>query len=243
MDKPIQGGEILSRALSVWARNVAPFTVLAGIVYSPLIVVATIALGSGLDPVAFTWFQRLDGIVSLVLSMILTGSLSYAVFEELSGRHATAAESLRVGLRRLAPVLATGLTVGVLVFLGLVALIVPGLILLCMLWLAVPVAVVERVGAIEAMRRSRDLTEGARMQIFGIILAVGVVQTVIAAVLVLVFIGGEPTPDTVGIWLLISAGVALVFGSIQAVANVVAYHHIRRVKEGVDVEELAAVFR
>ena len=51
---------------------------------------------------------------------------------------------------------------------------IPGLIIYTVLWLVVPVAVVERPGIVASLRRSSMLTKGYRWQIFGMVLILGV---------------------------------------------------------------------
>ena len=60
---------------------------------------------------------------------------------------------------------------GVMVGIGFVLLVVPGLILACMFFVAVPVAVVERPGVFEALARSGRLTRGHRVPILGVLVA------------------------------------------------------------------------
>ena len=95
----------------------------------------------------------------------------------------------------------------------------------------------ERLERDVALGRSRELTKGHRWKIFGILL----VLLAISWVLIL--------PVT-----LLSLSLGLVTGQIlmvlaqslsavlMAVAPAVAYYHLRRAKEGVEIEQIAAVF-
>ena len=70
---------------------------------------------------------------------------------------------------------------GLLTLLGTLACIIPGLILACIFFVAVPATMVERAGPIEALKRSAELTTGHRLPIFGAMFLVFVVFGVVGA--------------------------------------------------------------
>jgi hypothetical protein len=131
----------------------------------------------------------------------------------------------------------TGLTV----FAGYCMCIVPGIIFLLCFWVPVPVAVIERLGPIASMKRSMALTRGSRWAILGVIILLGVLEDVASRVAGLVL-----TSD------LVRSGVAsngwvgwvetVVFGVWYSTASVVGYYLLRKGKENIDIEEIAAVF-
>jgi hypothetical protein len=128
--------------------------------------------------------------------------------------------------------------VPILAGLAALALIFPGLIVVTMLFVAVPVCVVERLGPIKSMGRSTRLTKGHRWKIFGIWFAALLVQGVVQSVLTgLVAAGGLSLlgMPVLVIW-------SAVYGAFSAVLAVVAYHDLRVAKEGVDTDQIAAVF-
>src|SRR5688572_26737424 len=143
-------GGVLARSLGIWIRNLIPFIVLAAVVYSPLIVYTFFTIGRielSDDPVqtAQTWAIVVT-LGAFLLNVIIAGAIIYGVVEELRGRRPSIGASLSVGLQRLLPVIGTGLLVALYVGLGLLALIIPGIILRCRYFVALPVAVIERPG-------------------------------------------------------------------------------------------------
>ncbi len=76
---------------------------------------------------------------------------------------------VRQGLRYFWKIYGLGILIGILVILGLVALIVPGLILLRRYMLAPYYLVTEDIGIREAMRRSANQTAEQRKSIWGLI--------------------------------------------------------------------------
>ena len=122
--------------------------------------------------------------------------------------------------------------------LGMLLLIVPGLILMTMWYVAVPACVVEGTGPVRSLGRSRELTAGYRWKMFGLILLVIVISVIGSMVVTL------PAVFLAGIWgqlavQLVWAGLSGGFGSVLIA---VAYYYLRVAKEGVDVDQIASVF-
>jgi uncharacterized membrane protein len=119
--------------------------------------------------------------------------------------------------------------------LAAILLIVPGLIVATMLWVAVPVAVVERPGVMRSLTRSAALTKGSRWQVFGIALLIGIGAIVAAYFVAVVF--GRGTAGSFVSWLA-TATITAFAASVTAVG----YTTLRFAKEGVGIDEIAAVF-
>lgn len=235
-------GRVVARSFSIWLRNLIPFTLLSVIVYAPLIIYTIVMLSGALTHEKVTMWGRVGGFGGFLLDLIVAGALVYGTFQQLRGRPAGMGAALVVGLKRLFPVLLVGVLVGLCVAAGMVLLIVPGVILLCMLWLAVPVAVVERPGILASLRRSRELTAGYRGSIFGILLLLGVIKFGTFQILSTTMIDANSSVGDVKLYLWMTLFVGILLGTLSAVANTVAYHDLRVEREGVGVEELARVF-
>jgi hypothetical protein len=81
----------------------------------------------------------------------------------------------RRGVAVLPLVTATSLVTGVGITVGLVALVVPGVLLLLRWAVASQVAAIERQGPLAAIRSSSRLTNGRRLHVLGLVLSVGLV--------------------------------------------------------------------
>lgn len=75
----------------------------------------------------------------------------------------------------LLPLLASTLIIGVLIGLGLIAFVVPGIVLAIMFILVVPVILNENVGPLHSLSRSRRLANNRWLKTFGLFLIVGVI--------------------------------------------------------------------
>jgi hypothetical protein len=162
----------------------------------------------------------------------------YGAFQDIRGRPFDLGTSMSRGFRRFFPVLGTSFCFGFVVLLGLALFVLPGPIILTMYLVAIPVCVVEELGPIRSLDRSRLLTKGHRWQIF----AIYVVPVAAIAVLLFVFmIIGSLVAGAIGSAIAAYLGSALLSTS-EAIVSIVTYHDLRAAKEGLDIEQLAAVF-
>ena len=88
---------------------------------------------------------------------------------ELQGQHASIGACISTGIVRLLPVLGVAILQMLAIAGGFIAIIIPGLIVYCMLYVATQASVLERPGIVGALKRSRELTDGHKMEIFGIV--------------------------------------------------------------------------
>jgi hypothetical protein len=231
-ESDFRAGRVFNRTWSVFSRNLLPFCLVT--------VIARAQTGG--DPrlaggnYAGWFFVAL--LAGMVLSALSEAVVVYGAFEDMRGLPVNLLESVRIGLRRFFPVL--GVAVGVPILAGLAALglVFPAFIVMSMLFVAMPVCVVEKLGPWKSMGRSARLTKGHRWQIFGLWAATAIVGGVIQSSLegLSNYVGGEPLRLVV----LLASG-ALV-GAFYAILVVVTYHDLRVAKEGVDTSQIAAVF-
>jgi hypothetical protein len=107
----------------------------------------------------------------------------------------------------------------------------------------------ERPGVVQALQRSSALTEGNRFRVFGIILIVQGPFWVAALLLSQAF-GGvtDPTMTTVSMgffdtpWFFIGLPLSIALSLFSSIAASVSYFELRRIKEGIGMEDLVAVF-
>jgi hypothetical protein len=118
-----------------------------------------------------TWVGALiGGIISLVGFFWVQGALVKAVEDVRDGR---ADLSLTETFARVRPqlisIIVAGILAGLGIFFGLILLIVPGLVLLTLWILIIPVIVLEGSPAGTAFSRSRELVRGYGWSVFGVI--------------------------------------------------------------------------
>jgi hypothetical protein len=236
-------GSVLKRTFSIWGQGFFAFSVVAAIAYLPVLFFwLTPVLGAPFDAILESRGVQLGGgtVLTVLTSFITAGAVTQGVIEHLRGNRADLGAMIGMAVRRGPGILAVALAVLLLFALGLALLIIPGMILNLVLWVAVPVAVVERTGVIESLKRSRALTRDQLGLIFGLLFVVNG----FGRVMNMIVQGAIPTLEAVSPWL--SFGVAHLVGAmlaaLPAIACAVTYHDLRVLKEGSDTSALARVF-
>jgi hypothetical protein len=247
-------GRVLSRSFSTLFRNIVPFGLLALVISAPPYVYTMLFnIPQSLDPEslqpAYSVTDVVITIMQFLLAYLLTAALVYGTIQDLRGRSVNVGECFSRGISMIFPVLGVAIVSFVLMALGFVALIIPGFIVVTMLWVAVPAAVIERNG-LSALPRSAALTKGYRWRIFGLLLVLFFILFVlslpigaIGGVLVLMAMSGDGSVDVViTIIMALNWIVASFTGAFSAVVYAVSYHDLRVAKEGADTQQIASVF-
>jgi uncharacterized membrane protein len=177
-------------------------------------------------------------LLGFLLSLCVEAVVVYGAFQDMRGNKVRLGESFWVGLSRILPVIVASIGVGAVMGLGVLLLVIPGLIAMAMLYVTIPVCVVERLGPFKSMDRSASLTKGYRWKVFGVALLPALVGAIVIAV-----ISAALRPLAESMALVIGQFLCEAFlVAYQAIVAVVTYHDLRVAKEGVDIDRIAAVF-
>jgi hypothetical protein len=120
---------------------------------------------------------------------------------------------------------------------GFLLWIIPGLVLVSVLYVAVPAAVIERAGVAAAIQRSAQLTQGNRIGVFSLN-AIFFLMAYGAARLLM-----EAAADGGSIFWTGHVAISTALGSFGAVAMTVTYQQLRQLKDGRTPEQSADVFK
>jgi hypothetical protein len=235
---PFRVGIVLSKTFSVFSGKLGQFLLLTFVPLIPVLAFTLLAqAGPQRGPLAANaaWLGALSGVLTFVLQFVAQATTLYGAFQLMGGQSFTIAQSLNVGFRRALPVFGVALLAGLGAGLAAILFVVPGIIVACMLYVAVPACVIEKLGAVASLNRSAALTKGYRWQIFGLLALVTIVGIIAQVILTRVgagMLGGKLLEFC---WLIIATS----FGAVLAA---VVYHDLRVAKEGIDIDNLANVF-
>jgi hypothetical protein len=132
-------------------------------------------LGLGLVSLLLAWalgaFGALLGsLIGIVGLFWLQGALVEAVSDVRDGRaDLTMGDTFKRAQPHIGRLAIAGILAGLAIAIGLVLLIVPGLYLMTIWSVLIPVIVLERRGVMEAFGRSRELVSGNGWNVFGVI--------------------------------------------------------------------------
>jgi hypothetical protein len=238
-------GRVVSQTISITVNNLPSFGLVGFICYLPVLFVqAILAVAPPPEDVAI-WLTLAVSLAQGLAALVLTGALTFGVMRHLAGDKASAGEIVQAGLSCLGRVFVVSLMVGIMTTIGLVLCIVPGIFVMCMNWVAIPVAVMEQPGATASMTRSQELTTGTRLSVFAVILVIGMIYGVVSVVGSAAVVGVSGATASAGVRGAAALALTLVlipFECLKAASAAVGYHELRRNREGVGLDELVRVF-
>jgi len=224
-------GLALSRSGRIWLQNLPLFLGVALLAHVPEFLLSCLWIDQ--PPTRFS--QRAEALPTSLLGYVVTGLVTYSVLEQLRGRRPSVRKSLWIGMENFGPLIGTAIVTSLLIAGFLILLVVPGIIMSIRWMLVSPIVVAENVD--DPRARSSALTAGHRGELFGLQAAI-YVGLVVVAMLVGLALPEEESVLSNAIGLLPPA----LFISFRSVLEGVTYFLLRSEKEGVDVEQLTAVF-
>jgi hypothetical protein len=246
--RPFTVGGVLGQTIEVFRHGFWRFAVIALIATAPMAasayyfeigaktLPAYAAAGAPLRELA-------DNLIMLVCTLLAQVCIVYGTYRRLHGQGFKIGQSFSAGLKCAGPAFCVMMLTYLQIGLACLLLLVPGLIVLCLTFVAVPACVVERPGIFTSISRSRALTKGYRWQILGLS-TITMITLVVGVCASHVVLTGGFSPAARPTVSLLASGFAwgdlyIVFSTVLAT---VVYHQLRIVKEGMDVEMIAGVF-
>ncbi len=165
-------GDVIGPTFSLFFRNLWLITKIVFVIMAPFEVFKALSLGTR-EP---DW-QLGVGIVALQLlsNVLIVPALFYSLMQVMkTGSAPSVNEAYRWGLSKIAKLSLSAIMSWFLIGLGTLLCIVPGVILSCAFDVVYPVAVFEKHSPVDVLKRSYELTEGYRLNIFlgGIVMAI-----------------------------------------------------------------------
>jgi hypothetical protein len=225
-------GGVFEATGDIYKKAFGTFWVVALVLLIPSAILQAIFGSDGLGGL-------IAAIVQIVATAWLAGSIIRIVQDvEGDGRvDYSIGELLGSVWPRLLAIIGLEILVGIIVGIGLILLIVPGIILALILAVSLPALVVEGIGVFDSMSRSAELTRNNRMRILG----VGILLVIILfGIAILVGLLTAVTP-------FLGAIVGLILGVLLypyvSMLTAVLYYRLVELKEGgvVAVEETVII--
>jgi len=130
----------------------------------------------------------LGSLVEIFAAFLLQAALVKAVQDVRDGRvDLSLGETVRAATPYLWPVAGASILAGIAITVGLILLIVPGLYLITIWAVIVPVIVLEQSGALASFGRSQQLVRGRGWHVFGTLVLVFIILIAVNLILGLIF--------------------------------------------------------
>lgn len=238
--RPLSLGEVLDVSFGLYRSLFVPLLLIA-VVCQSLPMALGVYLGASGSLFVNLGLSLGYGVLAVILGSLGVAASTFVVSDAYLGRETSATMALHRALSLLGRLVVISILSSLLIGMGFMLLIVPGVILLSGLVLSTVVAVLEAPpSATAAMGRSWELTMGFRGKVFLTLLVAFLLLMVPSIALggMEAIIGGE-------------AGVALVVLALEAILQIliypflyvvmtVLYYDLRVRKEGFDLELLAS---
>lgn len=178
---PLSG--VLGETWKLYKAHAAHLLVIAFVIYLVAAVLAALlALAGGIIG------ALLGSIIELIAAFLLQAALVKAVQDVRDGRaDLSFGETVSAATPYIWPVAGASILAGIAITIGLILLIVPGLFLITIWAVIVPVIVIERSGALASFGRSHQLVRGHGWHVFGTLVLVFLILIVVDILLGLVF--------------------------------------------------------
>ena len=178
---PLSG--VLDEAWRMYKAHARHLLAIAFVIYLVAAVIAALfALAGGAIG------ALLGGLVELIAAFLLQAALVKAVQDVRDGRvDMSIGETVSAATPYLGSVILASLLAGIAIAIGLILVIVPGLYLMTIWAVIVPVIVIEGSGALASFGRSQQLVRGRGWHVFATLVLVYVILLVVNLVLGLIF--------------------------------------------------------
>lgn len=261
--RPLAIGDVLDETFRVYRRQFLAFVTAMALVVVPVAVLGLLTGVLGASDGMVSAAQVVALLVTVVplivinsVARVVAGAACVQIAADtILGRPVDVATAYRHALGRLGPLLSSSLLIFLAVgLLFLSCLGIPFAVYLGLGWaLAYPAIVLEGLGGIDGMRRSRDLVQGHRWRLLTCTVLVGLIvfllvsvpsglfSFVVGIVLAVTDVGAAGmVASQVGSTLFQALGETL-FGAIGSITLTLLYYDLRVRKEAFDLQQRAAL--
>ncbi len=261
--RPLGLGETLDAAIKLYRNNAVILWKIVAVVIVPLYVLQFIIRRVSLPGDVFlqngTLYTHTGGtsaagtvallaisILGLLGELVVTGAIFKLQLDAIMDRPHDLRESYEFARHKVWSLLWLGILSTVLIAIGFVLLVIPGIWLMVAICVAVPALMLEGVKGFGAMKRSMKLVDGRWWATFGRLIVAFILYGIVVAIFGAIASAITNSMTNVTLFLLINVaitaiGVILLSPFVAAVINWI-YIDLRVRKEALDIEMLAAGF-
>jgi hypothetical protein len=192
--------DVLSEAWGLYKRFFGQFFLTALVVFVVLdLLAALVDRASGDNTGVNVFWALLGALISVVGYFWVQAALIETVNDVRDGRaDRSIGETYSAVRPRLASATIAGILAAIGIGIGLILLIIPGLYLLTIWSMVIPVVVIESRSAGEAFSRSREVVSGNFWSVFGLIIVTFLLVAIASLIVRLIF---SPLPNFIEVWL------------------------------------------
>jgi hypothetical protein len=196
----VQIGDVLNEAWALYKRFFGQFFLTALVVFVVLDLLSAVVDSASGDNTGVNLFWALLGaLISVVGYFWVQAALVETVNDVRDGRaDRSVGETYSAVRPRLPAATIAGVLAAIGIGIGLILLIIPGLYLLTIWSMVIPVVVIEGRSAGEAFTRSREVVRGNGWSVLGLIVVTFLLVAIASLIVRLIF---SPLPNFIEVWL------------------------------------------
>jgi hypothetical protein len=234
MNVKLDTGRVFERIFQIYREQFTLLIPAALLLFIPVAILNGLLLTSG---------GALVGLATIAIGLIATywfqGMVVQAVVDILDGRRDHTVGSLFSSATPfLGRLIGAGVLATIIIVIGFILIIVPGLIALTFLAVVAPAVVIDRLGVTDALRRSRELVSGNAWRVFGVLVVLFLVTALVSGIVNA--IGGSVSDDSFVGYAVAELIVRVLLTPLSAIAATVMYVELRRAKGEPLAEDAAA---
>jgi len=183
-------GEMLDQGIQLFKDNIGILFKVYGLFYLPIYVIGTLIIVNARENIVKTKDAAgaMDVLIILLIFAFVTVFIvapivNAAVLKILGQRYlgepAELGSAIKFAIKRFIPLVLTSILSGLIIFIGCLFLLIPGILLAFMFWLVTQVVVLENLSGSKALGRSRELMKDNWGKAFVLGLILGVVTWII----------------------------------------------------------------
>ncbi len=231
-------GSVLSRTFRVLGMAPLRFMIIAVFPVLPIVLQELAKPPGAPNSKSYFLWAGLAVLAQTILAYLAQAATAYGSFRLLRNESFGLGGATAAGLPRLLPLLGAIILSLLIIVIGFVLLIVPGVIASLALIVVVPACTIERLGSVASLRRSAALTKGWRWRILAADLIIVVPSSIVVfAVTALVTKAAGLVPGQ-----LAGAVAQVALSALSAVFVATLYYELREARNGTSVGTLSDVF-
>jgi hypothetical protein len=249
--RPLSLGQILDETFNIYRNNFVLFVTISAI---PNSIVLVLQLGSKLaaqnssEPNSL--LAALGGLVAVFASLFATSLVTAATTLGVSDIYletpTTAASCFSRVSDKVMRVLGVSIAVGLIIIVGIILLVVPGIYWAGLYGLAVPAVVLENIAPGQGLKRSSTLTSGSVGRVIVVYFLAAILAFIMALVLRTILSAVGLAFGNHGIakeaWDQVIATITtILFGPISAIAITLTYYDQRIRREAFDISHMMSL--
>jgi len=246
---PLGVGTLIGDSFRILFKHIGPVLVmgtipsLLGLLVSGAVIGFDATLGledADVTGVSTTGAEIFTSLVDMVVYSVTAAFMVQLAYDAKLQRPIRIGRYFGPALGALVPIIILGLAVGILASIAAIALLLPGLWVYAVFSVMEPAVVIERIG-FRGLSRSSELTREYRWPIAGALVLVWIcaIALIFAAAFAGIFLLTHTGKVPAVIFFAVLTGLGT---SLISILVALVYARLREIKEGIGVDQIAAVF-